>query len=364
MFLSNPFADAFGLDIGDLSIKLLQLKRQPFTGKQSTLLVKELRTILLPPGYIVNGEIQQPEMVRKKILHILGKDEGKYKPILTPWVVTALPEPKSFLKLITIDAPEKDLTSDDILFQAKKHLPFDLEEAHIDWQIVTTDIPNPNISKILIGAVPKTIADSYIYLLASVGLQPITLEIEALAIARAMITANKDYTGEARAILDLGATRSSLVIYDHGSVQFSMNLNFSGELITTGLIQALKIDYATAETLKIKEGIVYNKAHPKYLKIMTGLADRLIDELKIALSFYQNHFPDPNPITHITLCGGVAGLKNLDTTISRKLKISAHPGNAWKNLFWKKAIGDEEKIKGLGLATVIGLAIHAAKEPW
>lgn len=362
MFLRNPFVGAFGLDIGDLSIKLVQLKRKKLPGKSVSYDIKEIRSIALPPGYIVDGEIQQPEMVRKKILQLLGKEGEKYSPIKTPWVVADLPEPQTFLKAIIIDASPEDLTEEDIIYQARKHLPFDLNEAYIDWQI-TNKGQKEQVSRIIIGAVPKVISDSYTYLLESVGLQPIALEIEAASIARALVTANKDYVGEARAILDLGATRSSLVIYDHDTLQFSTNINFSGEIITTALTQNLKMEYSDAEKIKIKNGMIYDKTKPNYLKTITNLTDKLINEIRSALDFYQEHFSDPNPITHITMTGGVSNLKNLDSTISRKLKISARLGNTWKNVS-SEPVREEYKQIGSTYSSAIGLALRAAQKPW
>jgi type IV pilus assembly protein PilM len=362
MFLRNPFAGAFGLDIGDLSIKLVKLKRQHLPRQAVNYIIEEMRTINLPPGYIVDGEIQQPEMVRKKILQLLGKDGGKYKPIKTPWVVADLPEPQTFLKTILIEARPEELTEEDILYQARKHLPFDLSEAYLDWQVTNLG-KEEKISKIIIGAVPKTVSDSYTYLLESAELQPIALEIEAASIARALVTAEKDYTGEARAILDLGATRSSLIIYDHDTIQFSTNINFSGEIITTAIMQELKIDYPAAEKMKIENGLMYNKTKPRYLKTVTELTDKLVDEIKSAINFYQEHFPEPNPITHITMTGGVANLKNLGETISRKLKISSNPGNTWKNLKLEK-VDDNFKNVGMLYSSAVGLALRAAQKPW
>jgi len=363
MFLRNPFIGAFGLDIGDLSIKLVQLKRKHPIGKPISYEIKEMRSVALPPGYIVDGEIQQPEMVRKKILQLLGKDgTKKYPPLKTPWVVADLPEPQTFLKAITIEAGPEELTEGDIVYQARKHLPFDLSEAYIDWQ-VTNPGKEEKISKIIIGAVPKVVADSYTYLLESADLQPIALEIEAASIARSLVTASKDYTGEARAILDLGATRSSLVIYDHDTLQFSTNINFSGELMTVALTQELKIEYHEAEKIKINNGLTYSKGNSNYLKVVTGLTDKLVDEIKAAINFYQEHFQDPNPITHITMTGGAANLANLDTTIARKLKISAHPGNTWKNLSLKSVDNEFKKI-GMAYSSAVGLALRAAQKPW
>lgn len=359
MFLNNPFTDAFGLDIGDLSIKLLQLERRTAFHKQPMFVVKNSRSVNLPPGYIVNGELQQPEMVRKKLLQLLGKD-GQQKPIHSPWVIADLPEPKTFLKLIEIETPPAQVTADDATFHARRHLPYDIEETYMDWCVVNLNDKRARVAQVLIGAAPKVIADSYTYLMHSVGLTPIAMEIEAIAIARAMITLNKNYDGEARAILDLGATRSSLIIYDRGSIQFTTTLNFSGELITMALMQELKMDYEQAEKLKIQNGLIYDKQHPNYLKTLNTMVSGLTDEIKTTLNFYKEHFSNTNPVTHITMCGGISNLKDIDNFISRKLKISAHPGHPWKNLFNSK-FSEQDNLEARGMASAIGLALHAAR---
>ncbi|MDO8499106.1 MAG: pilus assembly protein PilM [bacterium] len=366
MFIHSPLADGFGLDIGDLSIKLIQLTRSWRLNRSTLKLqeyykIKEMRSVKLPPGYIVNGEIQQPENVRHKLLHLLGKD-GSAKPIHSPWVVADLPEPKTFLKLIEIDMPPNDITEDDILFQAKKHLPFDLSEAVTDWQIVNPN-PSSNKSNVLFAAVPKVISDSYTYLLESVGLTPAVLEVEAISLVRSLITANKDYGAEARAILDLGATRSGLVIYDQGTIQFSTTLTFSGEIVTTAIEQGLKITREEAEKMKTQNGLVYDKANPKYLKIIADLTERLIAEIKKSLLFYKTHFPHCGPVTHITLCGGVSTTLGLDAAIARSLKISARPGNAWKNLA-NPQFGEADRKRGLLWSSAVGLALHAIENDY
>ncbi|MFA7653950.1 MAG: type IV pilus assembly protein PilM [Candidatus Magasanikbacteria bacterium] len=358
MFLSNPFDGAFGLDIGDLSIKLIQLQKHHRLRQPPYFSVSELRTVNLPPGYIVDGELQQPEMVRKKILYILGKEGKKYKPLKSPWVVIDLPEPKTFLKLIDVESPPDQITTEDVKFHARKHLPYEIEETYLDWWAINADDKQAKTAQILIGAAPKITADSYTYLMDSVGLTPIALEIEAIALARSLITANKSYAGEARMILDLGATRSGVVIYDNNSIQFSTTLHFSGEILTMAIAQELKIDYETAENLKIKNGLVYDEKTPRYLKIVNQIAEDLITEIKTAINFYREHFPTSNPITHITMCGGLSRLKNIDSVLSQKLKISAHPGHPWKNLLNSK-FSETDNLEALNMASAIGLALRA-----
>lgn len=361
MFLRNPYNGAFGLDIGDLSIKLIQLDlRTTLSGNQYYQL-KETRSISLMPGYIINGTIEQPEMVRRKLLQLLGKEKSGFSYIKNPWVVADLPEPRTFLKTIEVEANPKELTNDDILYQARKHLPFVLDEAYIDWQITNPETTD-GVSKIIIGAVPKVIADSYTYLLESVDLKPIALEVEAAAIARAMITAGKDYGNEARALLDIGATRSSLIIYDHSTLQYSSNLTFSSESITNALVKEMNIDHNQAEKIKIQTGLGYTRDNNMYLKTITDLTDELVRQIQQAITFYYEHFLHHNPITHITMTGGGSLLKNLDFTLTRLLKITAQPGNAWKNLENTKQTLDQNL--GSSYSSAIGLALRAAQKPW
>lgn len=360
MFLSDPFSGAFGLDIGDLSIKLVQLTRQQRLGHAPVFELKECRKIVIPPGYIVNGELQQPEMVKKKILQLLGLDGKAFcKPIKTPWVVIDLPEPKTFIKMIEVEIPCNEITIDDVVFHAKKHFPVDIEESYYDWQIIEKMCSEETNTKVLIGVSEKKIVQDYTELLESVGLIPLAMEIEALSIARTLITSKKDYAGEARAILDLGATRSSLIIFDHGSPQFSSSIDFSGELLTTALSQKLKIDYKTAEKLKIKNGLAPDEQFPAYLKTVMILVEDLIVSLKRDMNFYQEHFDKANPITHITMTGGISNLKKLDVVLSSRLKISSRVGNHWKNLNNPNFVDKIGKEQSSSFGSAIGLALRA-----
>jgi type IV pilus assembly protein PilM len=193
----------------------------------------------------------------------------------------------------------------------------------------------------------------------------VALDPESLAVARTMITATKHYGKEARALLDLGATRSSLIIYDNNSVQFSITLPYSGELITTAISQQLHIPYEEAEQKKVQCGLKFTKkkADQPIWNILTTQANTLAKEIEKAIMFYYSHFPHANSITHITMCGGGSRMDRLPEMLSVKLKIECKPGHPWKNLnLSKKHL--REAPDGLSYATAIGLALRAADNPF
>jgi len=360
--ISNPFYGAFGLDFGDSSIKLTQIIKKFTLRGRPTYELKHLRKVDLLPGCIAHGEILQSEAVKQKVLHLLGYEGNEFKKISTPWVIFDLPVTKTFLKLIEVKTPPTQLTEEDVKMEAVKHVPFEIKETYLDWQIINRNEEDATISMVLLGASPKTIVDSYLDILESAGLNAVATELEDLSIARAMITGTKTYMGEARAILDLGASRSTIIIYDKGSIQFSQNLNFSGDLLDTALMQALKIDRASAEKLKIKNGLAYDPAYPLYLKTVSELTEQLLSDISRTIAYYRNHFTDPNPITHITMSGGLSALKNLEKIITKKLAVGAYPGNAWKNIYNEKLIG-RDRFELLSYASAIGLGLRAADEP-
>jgi type IV pilus assembly protein PilM len=340
---------------------LVGLRNDSFFSKNPVYKPTHARSIAMPPGLIVNGEIQEPQKVHNYIRKLLdGRNSGE-KPVTSPWVVAVLPEPYGFIKLITVPKPLADIIEDDITIEASKHIPFtESDKYYLDWQVIPDTILKDE-TKVLITAIPQAISDSYTSLLEGLGLGVVALEIEALSICRAMVTAQKKYVGEARAILDIGSTRSSLIIYDDNTIQLSTSLSYSGELLTTALAQSLKVTHEEAEGLKKRYGLEF-KDEKKVWAPLIKETHKFADEIRKTIFFYYSHFQQTNRITHITMCGSGSALKYLDKVLSLELKIECRPGNVWKNLApSKNTIHDES---ALGYATAIGLALRASDNPY
>lgn len=360
--LFHPYPNAFGLDIGDLSIKVVELKNISVRKHIPYFRLVVARHTNPPPGLIVDGEIQSPEEIRTYIRHLLDGGNGQ-KAITGKWVVATIPEIHSFIKVIHVPKEAKDVIEDDIVLLAKQHIPFDEESYYFDWQLLPSASDDFTHTRILIGATPKRIADMYTYLIESLGLGIIALEIEALAIARAMITSSKVYEAEARVLLDVGATQTSLIVYDNNIIQFSQTIRFSGEVITTALMQGLKIDREQAEILKQTHGVSYAKEYGEAMGLIKDSVDFFVEKISRAFQFYYSHFPQTNTITHITMSGGGSNMKQLPELLTERFGIECKPGKVWKNL------GDNpgvlpDNATSLGYATAIGLALRAADNPF
>jgi len=387
----NPLSNAFGLDIGDRSFKLAQLKKVRGSDKYR---LTALGSIDVPEGVMDNGNIADPERAAALIKELMRKSTGRPK---GRGVVACLPEAKTFIKII--DAPEGATRKEDleraVIKEIEQNIPLPKEEIYYDWQMVkvhqfdeveqTEELEDqeyavenadekedakeeqappkpeqPQEKKLLLGAAPKKMVDDYTAMLDLVGLAPIAFEIEATAISRSVIPAGNGQ-GKAIGILDVGATRSSLVIYDRGMIQMSISIPVAGTSITKTIAEKLNVSPEDAEILKIECGLDSNRCENKIWTILRPLIDDMTQKIRNALRFYKIGFPYGKNVEQLYVCGGGAQFREIDTVLSRKLTIKVERADATVNL--RQPIPRRFRNENnLIYTTAIGLAIRAAEE--
>ena len=113
--------EAFGIDISDLSLKIIKLKKK---GKKIDLDSFGLERI--EPGIIKSGEIKDEQALTRTIKKAIGKVQGQK--LDTRYVTASLPEEKSFLKIIQIPKMAEEDLNNAVLFEAENYIPLPLEK--------------------------------------------------------------------------------------------------------------------------------------------------------------------------------------------------------------------------------------------
>lgn len=346
MFIVRELQTAFGLDISDLSLRLFLLKKQKEVFK--TLAYGEK---ILPPGLIVDGEIKKPNLVSKTLKELIKKPTFGH--VLNQAVIACLPEPKTFIKIIQTPWSKESNLTETIEEGVKKHIPLSLDEAYLDWQI--SEIKENEWLEMLIGVAPRQIVDSYTDLLKNSGLMPIALEIEAAAINRSLFKQGL-IPEKSGIIIDLGATRTSLIIHARAMILFTISVAISGEQLTQTIAQKTGLPPKQAEKLKITYGLNLGVKNKAARQAILPIINNLIKRLKETIDFFQIHFPNQPPIQEITLCGGGANLIGLTQFLSKNLSLKVKLANPLINLI------TPPKIKSpLVYTTAIGLAIRGCQ---
>lgn len=356
---------AFGLDISDRCLRLVQLKKR---GKK--IIVQSYNEIKLPPQCIEEGEIKQPQALLDCLHKLIKTKHGRGK--LSGEIVSVLPERKTFLKLIEVpkngdeeiqisqekknkkgDAIKNEIWEQKIKKILPEHIPVDIENTYFDWQLINEA---GDYQTVLIGACPQGIIDSYIKVISQANLIPAVLEIEAAAIARTLIKEGEGDNG-AQIVIDIGANRTGLFLYDHNVIKFTITLPVSGNQITQTIMETLDFDFEKAEQAKVVCGLDRNKCHGALLEIFSETIAELQTQITKAIDFYQSNFSQTNEIKKITLCGGGANFINIAEIIEEKTGIKTVNSNPWqkiKNPNPKYFTAD----KSQSFITAIGLALR------
>jgi len=350
--------EAFGLDISDLSLKILKLKK-----KKNFLSLASFGEDEIKPEIIEGGEIKNVEALGKIIKEAVSKIKGEK--IKTKYVVCSLPEEKAFLQIIQMPMMKEEELKKAIYFEAENYIPLPMEEVYLDYQIVKPVINHLDHFDVLIIAMPKKVIDPYVLALKKAGLIPKILEIESQAIARALV--RNGVSPSSLLLIDLGATRSSFIIFSGYSLRFTSSISVSSQKFSDAIAKNLKIDLNEAEKLKIKSGL---KEGEKIFEILSPLLKNLIKEIKICLFYYHTHIHhehlplDSKEVEKIFLCGGGANLKNLANFLSFELRTPVELSNPWSNILPEplKEVPELSYEKSLSYATALGLALRGIKE--
>jgi type IV pilus assembly protein PilM len=353
--------EAFGIDISDLSLKFAKLKKRGKFFDLDFFGEKEIE-----PGIIKEGEIKH----EKRLAEITKEATKKVK---TKYVVASLPEEKAFLQVIKMPRlSEEDLKSA-VVYEAEKYIPLPVDQVYLDSQIIQPVLDHQENYEVLISAIPKKVADGYLNSLKLAGLKPIVFEVESMAVARALI--ENEISQYPILIIDLGATRTSFVVFSGKTIKFTSSIPISSHGFTQIISKTLGVDLKEAERLKIKYGleekIRLKVEEEKTIKkmergrVFEALIPPLVDlvqQIKKCIEFYESHTPGEK-IKEILLCGGGANLKGLPELLAVELNLAVKLGNPWLNILEKKE-KESKKMpleKSLSFTTALGLALRAAK---
>jgi len=362
-----------GIDISDFYIRAVRLEKE----RGKNFVFGTCYETTLPEGVIKDGEFLDREaLIRllKETVYKVSGESGMHRE-----VIADLPEPKTFIKMVTFNWPagesaevttkkrKEDIKAKETILwrvlgeELKEDVPIPLEEANIDYHIIKGDLKKVKAGeemKLIVGIVSKKISEDYTAVLEDAGLIPIALEIEGFAIARALIQHVEGKQklvspNSIKIILDLGATRTGLIIYHQDLVRYSLSIPVSGRKITQAIADKKKISFEEAEKLKIAAQTASEK-DPEIYALVTSSLEEIINRVKEAIIFCQFKISSAE-MPEIILCGGGTKWPGLPEMLSEKLNVKATIGNPWINFTEQPT--SFQRDKSLSYTTAIGLAL-------
>lgn len=342
-----------GMDISDRSMKYVQFRRQ-----REAVSFARFGEIEIPEGIIDGGEIQKEE----ELIRILDSWRRKEIRSGSVSVAASLPEEKGFMRLIQLPKVKREEVGSAVKWEIEANIPLPLEELHYDFEIIEPLEGDLEHFDVLISACPKTIVESYVRALHGSGLEPQTLELEAQAVVRALI--KEPRTPTAYLIVDIGRTRTGLVIFAGGAIIFTTTVDFGGDTFEENIARAMGVSKEKARSLKKESGLDKRALGGGVFAALMPSVSALADEAKRALGYYRNHASHRHganaDVGAMLLCGGDANLAGLDTYLASSLRIPVKRADSFAAVRDRlyEPVPPLAKDKSLAYVSAVGLALY------
>lgn len=338
----------FGLDISDLSLEVLELKKR-FGGIKFF----SAGRLEIPAGIFDNGVVKKKRELAeaiKKACH-----EAKPHQIRGHKVVVSLPEAKIFSRIFKFPKKLNQKQIADILkFEVPNVLPIETDDVYSDFLVLRYD---GGEQEVFYAACPKKIIDDLREVLRLAGLEAIVFEIETSSTARALTGGGKE--GEGMAIVDIGSRRTVIAIFDKRGIRSSVTVKTAGNAFTEEIAKRLKVKNDTAEELKKSCGLSVEDKKCREGKVffaLQSLFPPIISEIKKSISYYEKQ--TGRKIERVFLCGGSRYMPGLADYLKANLGAEVRIGRPY---LLDYSIGGGSRIKVLSsLMDVFGLAQRAA----
>src|SRR5438309_2760212 len=338
-----------GLDIGSSSIKAVELKKS-----KGEISVAALGVEPLGSDIVVDSMIVDSGSVSSAIAKLFTEQKIKAKA-----VATSVSGHSVIVKKIPMQTMTDTELADSINTEAAQHIPFDIADVNIDFQILSEPTGEPQMDVLLV-AVKKDKILNYTNVLSLAGKSPAIVDVDAFALQNCYEYNYEPAPGTTVALLNLGASVMNINIVKGTTPLFTRDVSVGGNQYTDALQKELDLGLADAESLKIGEkgGTVSEDAK---LPILQQVTEIIVLEIQKTFDFFRATAAGEH-IERIYLAGGSSKVPGLVEALRQEFSLPVEVLNPFQRIS-AGSVGPAESEyieKNAGqLAVAVGLALRS-----
>jgi type IV pilus assembly protein PilM len=347
-----------GLKIGGSQIAAARVRNG-----EAPELVQAARTPL-DHGIVVNGELRDPEALALALKAFFAEHKLPKRGVrlgiannrigVRTFEVTGIADTKQLANAIR--------------FRAQEVLPIPLEEAVLDYQVLSEGVTEDGqpLRRVLLVVAYRELVDRYVYACRKAGLQIVGIDLEAFALLRAVAAPHDTSAGSDRGALvavSVGHDRSTFAVSDGRVCEFTRVLEWGGWALNIAIARALDMSPSEVETVKRALSFAGAEQLPdgfteEQLATAREAARRQLQtfarELVSSLQFYQNQ-PGSLGIGEIALTGGTAHLPGLGAELERLIGVPVRVVDPLNRVKVSKKVHEREQVGSLAVAIGLGI---------
>ncbi len=342
--------DLVGLDIGDSSIKVVELRE---IGRGKGWEVRALAHEPLPQEAIVDGTIMDAGLVVDTLRRIWDQERIREKR-----VATALSGPSVIIRRINVPQMSEQELAEQIRWEAEQYIPFNINEVSLDYYVLegASLAGDGNMDVILVAARKEKI-DDYTSVIGQAGLEPVVVDVASFA---ALNCFEANYGGDlpdSAALIDIGASVTSISILRGGVSVFWRDISMGGNQYTDTLQRELSLSRDQAEAAKRGEA-VEGVSGDQVREILGSVNEELCHEIQRTVDFVKAFAGSESPLEAIFLAGGGARLPGLTETLGERFGARVELIDPFRNVKVPGALADRAEAMGPDAAVAVGLALR------
>jgi len=342
-----------GVDIGTSSVKVLQVRA---SGKGIHLLKYGVEP--LPPQSIVDGHV----MGRGAVVDALRKIFRELR-IAQKEIALSISGNSVIIKKLNLPLMKHEELEDQIQWEAEQHIPFDISEVEIDYNIIWQNQDAGQMDVLLVAAKKEEIQD-LVEVVKDARLKPVVVDIDAFAMQNAFELNYGFNEGETVALLNIGAEVTSVNIVNGNVSQFTRDITNGGASITEEIQKQLQVGFDEAEAYKAGGGLHSHEVVPQEVDgIIAGVVDALAGEIQRSLDFFMAT-TNRGEVDKIYITGGTAKIPYLRSSVERRSRVPVELLDPFRRVLFDERQFNPEVLKAQApQATIcLGLALRKLKE--
>jgi len=318
----------------------------------------------LEHGIVVGGELRDPEALAVALRAFFRRHKLPRRGVRLGIANNRIGV-RTF-EVIGIDDPKQ--LANAIRFRAQEVLPIPIEEAVLDYQVLSESVneEGQKVSRVLLVVAYRELVDRYVYACKKAGLQIVGIDLEAFALLRAIAEPQDPVPGSERGALvavSVGHDRSTFAVSDGRTCEFTRVLEWGGWALNIAIARALDSSPSEAEPIKRALSLSGSTEVPEgfseeQLATARDAARRQLQtfarELVSSLQFYQNQ-PGSLGIGEIVLTGGTAHLPGLGAELERLIGVPVRVADPLTRLKVSKKAAEQQQLGSLAVAIGLGI---------
>ena len=334
------------LDIGSGLIKLVVIDH----GSGEPVLTKVAFTSVVD-GAIVEGEVMDPGIVADAVRGLLSSAGVKAKK-----VVTAVGGRDVIIKKISMDRMKEGDAREQIRWEAEQHVPFDMDNVELDFQILDPDGEGLQMAVLLVAA-KRELVETKQTLLSDVGLEASVIDVDAFALHNAFELNYPDAMRGVVGLVNIGHETTNVNILDDGVPVLTRDIMIGTRRFREDLQRERNMSADEADQLL--RGFERNEALEP---LLASRGEELAVGIERAAAFLQSSSRSASGLARIYTSGGGSRIPGLNRILADRLRLPVQTANPLERLQVADGVFDTMSLDEVAplLMLPVGLALRTA----